>query len=155
MFLKTFKSTIIAAALAICAGPALAATTSTLQAETVGSGSAAVFENIHGGYTGTGYVNSPNALDTELWFFKDSNIEPAVTATFKIRYANGGTTARPANFTVNNETYWLQFPPTGGWNVWAEVTVAATLIWDMNEMVLESLSTAGLANIDRLTITTP
>lgn len=154
MFLKTIKSTLVAAALALTAGPALAATV-TLQAESVGSGSAAVFENIHGGYTGTGYVNSPNTTGTELWFFRDSNIEPAVTATFKVRYANGATTSRPANFTVNNEVYWLQFPPTGGWNVWAEVTVAATLLWDMNEIVLTSLSANGLANIDRLTITTP
>lgn len=152
MDIKIFKQAIIAGALTLCAGYASAATY-VLQAENA-SGNVD-FENIHGGYTGTGYVNTPNQQGVNILFFKFSNSETAIPATVKVRYANGGTTARPATFFVNNESFTLQCPPTGGWNVWTEVSVSSSLIWTSNEFLLEATTSQGLANIDKITIVTP
>lgn len=151
--LKAIKSTLIATSLLLCAGAASAATF-VVEAET-GAGGDAVFENIHGGYTGTGYINTTNAQGVSLLLFKYINIEPAPTGTVKVRYANGGTTNRPATFYVNEQFFTLQFPPTGGWNVWREATVTSPLIWSSNEFLLTATTSGGLANIDKITIVTP
>jgi hypothetical protein len=149
---KIFKKAIAACALTLCAGYASAATY-VLQAENA-SGDV-VFENIHGGYTGTGYVNTPNMNGVNLLFFKHSTSETALPATVKIRYANGASTARPANIYVNNDSFTNQFAPTGGWNVWKEVTVSSWLLWTSNEFLVEATTSQGLANIDKITVVTP
>ena len=151
--LKALKLSLVATSLAFYASAASAATF-VVEAETQAGGDA-VFENIHGGYTGTGYINTTNATGVSLLLFKYIDIEPAPVGTVKVRYANGASSARPATFYVNEEYFTLQFPPTGGWNVWAEATVSSPLIWSSNEFLLTATSSAGLANIDKITIVTP
>ncbi len=84
-----------------------------------------------------------------------SSVDPAVPGTIKVRYANGGTTNRTATFYVNNNTFTLQFPPTGAWTVWKEVSVNSSIIWSGNEFLLEAMTSEGLPNIDKITVITP
>lgn len=153
MFSKIIGSTVVATALSLCASFASAGTV-VLQAETTASGDV-VFENIHGGYTGTGYVNTPNQSGAWLMFSKYYGQEPPPVANITVRYANGTSTNRPATFYVNETKFTLSFPPTGGWNVWKDVSVSTQLIWTTNEFLLTATTNGGLANIDKLTIVTP
>lgn len=150
---KTLKSSLIAASLVFCANAASAATF-VVEAEEW-TDSDALFENIHGGYTGTGYVNTLNEYGADILLFKYIDIEPAPVATIKVRYANGSSANRPADFITLQSTHSLNFPPTGGWNVWREVTFSAPLVWSSNEFWLTATSNSGLANIDKITIVTP
>lgn len=151
---KVIRSTLVVASLALCASAASAVTVVN-QVEIVADGNVALFENIHGGYTGSGYINTINEYDAGFMFHMYVDVEPNPTGTIKIRYANGTGSARPATLEVNSYSYTLQFPPTGGWNVWQEATVYSPLIWASNELVLWADTSAGLANIDKVTIVTP
>lgn len=152
MIKKLIHLAVTSCVLALFSQVAAAAQT-VLQAENANGN--VVFENIHGGYTGTGYVNTPNQQGVNLLFLMYSSVEPAVPGTIKIRYANGGNVNRPATFYVNTDMFTLQFPPTGGWNVWKDVSVSSPIIWSGNEFLLEATSNQGLANIDKITVVTP
>ena len=101
------------------------------------------------GYTGTGfadYVNSVN--DYVEWTAAKATAGPV---SFQIRYANGGTSSRPLKFEVNGVTVLstLAFPPTGGWEKWATVTVSANLVAGSNKVRLAAIGYSG-PNIDHL-----
>jgi len=109
------------------------------------------FENTHSGYTGTGYVNCDNVAG--------SNIEWTVNATvagdtnLHIRFANGGSTARPAAITANGvQVATPDFPVTGAWTNWSTVTVVAALAVGANTVRLTGTTSNGPANIDSLTV---
>lgn len=151
---KVLKSTVAMASLAFLATSASAFTVVN-EVEGVADGSVALFENIHGGYTGSGYINTINEYGAGFMFHMYVDVEPNPTGTIKIRYANGTNSGRTASLGVNSYWYTVQFPPTGGWNVWREATVYSPLIWASNELVLSAETSAGLANIDKVTIVTP
>lgn len=106
-----------------------------------------VFEDKNAGYTGSGYVNPDNALDTRISY--SISASEAKDYTLFIRYANGGTAARSATLkTQNNDSATVSFPSTSAWTTWQAVSVSIPLIQGQNIFSLKALSADGMPNID-------
>jgi hypothetical protein len=108
-----------------------------------------VVESEYPGFTGTGYVNSANAVGAAIEFAVPA---PAAGAqTLVIRYANGTRTNRPATVSVNGSVRaTLQFPATGGWSTWRTQTLSTPLSAGTNVVRLAATTSRGLANVDSL-----
>jgi hypothetical protein len=109
--------------------------------------------NNHSGYTGTGFVDTDNAVGSyiEIEFGRQF----AGTETMCVRYAHGKTDSRPASVMVNGATVTssLAFPPTGDFTNWQYVTNAIPVATGKNVVRLTALNSGGLVNIDRFEIT--
>ncbi|MFI6740522.1 CBM35 domain-containing protein [Nonomuraea sp. NPDC050451] len=112
-----------------------------------------VVESNHAGFSGTGFVNSDNAAGpyTE-WTV---NAPAAGTATLAIRYANGTTTTRTTDVSVNGTVVSAgrAFGPTGAWTTWAASTLTATLAAGDNKIRITSTGSGGNPNLDYLEVT--
>ncbi|MEW1843390.1 CBM35 domain-containing protein [Nonomuraea angiospora] len=112
-----------------------------------------VVESNHAGFSGTGFVNSDNAAGpyTE-WTV---NAPAAGTATLAIRYANGTTTTRTTDVSVNGTVVSAgrTFGPTGAWTTWATSTLTATLAAGDNKIRVTSTASGGNPNLDYLEVT--
>lgn len=110
----------------------------------------------HAGYLGAGYANPENAIGSGLsWKI---SAQDAGSATLEIRYANGSTTARAGNLSVNggaDGTYTVNMPITSAWTTWQTTSNTIQLQRGNNTLQLLSASAEGLANIDSLKITGP
>lgn len=105
------------------------------------------------GYTGSGFCNGDNAVGAYAQF--TVNASTAGTAMVSVRFANGATTDRPADLVVNGSTVQtVSFAGTGGWSTWGIRTVTVSLAAGSNTIRLSPTTTAGLANIDYLDVTT-
>ncbi|WP_158845415.1 non-reducing end alpha-L-arabinofuranosidase family hydrolase, partial [Saccharothrix deserti] len=103
------------------------------------------------GYTGSGFCNGDNAAGAYAQF--TVNAPSAGTAAVGIRFANGGTTARPANLVVNGSTVGSpSFESTGAWSTWLTKTVTVTLRSGGNTIRLDPTTSAGLPNVDHLDV---
>jgi len=135
--------------LAASAGTAAAATTLyEAEAATILSGTV---DTDHAGYTGTGFVNSANAIGAALEF----SVTAAATGTHTLafRYANGTTTSRPATLTLNGTSAGtLSFAGTGSWTSWQNQTATVSLTAGTNAVRISATTSSGLANIDSLTV---
>ncbi|UEM07894.1 glycoside hydrolase family 88 protein (plasmid) [Skermanella rosea] len=132
------------------AGPAAAATT-TYQAETARI-HRGVLETIHGGFSGTAYVNAFQEAGSYVeWLV---TVPRAVTATLVIRYANGSTGSRPMAVRVNGSVVdaALSFPATGSWPSWATRSLTAALRAGSNTVRLTATTGSGGPNIDLLDV---
>ncbi len=110
-------------------------------------------DNANAGFTGTGYANTDNATGTGInWRI---NIQSSGTYIFTWRFANGTTSNRPARLLVNGSTVvsTINFPSTGNWTTWSEVSVNVTLSTGIKDIRLEATGINGLANIDYLMVT--
>jgi beta-glucosidase len=134
-------------------GPAAAATT-VYQAEnaTIFQG---VVESNHAGYTGTGFVNYDNIVGSYVEWTVSAAQTGSARLTF--RYANGGTTSRPMDITVNGVLVAdeLAFPPTGAWSSWQTSSTTATLNAGANTIRATATSASGGPNVDSLEVTDP
>jgi hypothetical protein len=102
----------------------------------------------HLNYSGTGFVNGDNAVGNYLQC--TVNAASAGTATFGIRYANGTTTSRPADISVNGTVLAAAaaFDPTGNWDTWATKSLTATVNAGSNTIRIVATTSAGNANLD-------
>ena len=84
-----------------------------------------VIETEHAGYTGTGFVNYRNRVNSSILWSVDAVSTGSAVARF--RFANGTTSSRPLEISVNNVVInpSLSFPSTGTWPNWTtrELTV--------------------------------
>jgi len=104
------------------------------------------------GYTGTGYADTNGATGAGVSW--SVNIPSAGTYTLKWRYAS--TSSRPANLKVNGTTVVsnVAFASTGSWTTWTETaTTSVSLAAGTRVIRLEATTSAGLGNIDNMTIT--
>jgi hypothetical protein len=123
--------------------------TVTIQAENFTTQSGGGNSTAQTGYTGTGYYDmGGNGTWSEYVF----NISSAGSYNLAIRYANGGTTNRPANVITNGNSVNNNFAPTGGWTTWTETNSAINLNGGNNTIRIQATSANGGANIDRLVI---
>jgi rhamnogalacturonan endolyase len=110
-------------------------------------------DNINAGFTGTGYANTDNATGKGInWRI---NIPSSGgTYIFTWRFANSSSN-RPAKLLVNGSTVvsTINFPATGGWTTWSEVSVNVNLSTGIKDIRLEATGSDGLANIDYLMVT--
>lgn len=102
-------------------------------------------------FSGSGFCNGTNASDAYVQF--SVNASAAGTATLGVRFANGTTTARPANLIVNGSTVQSpSFEGTGAWNTWVTKTLTVTVNAGGNTIRLSPTTSNGNANIDYLDV---
>ncbi len=123
----------------------------TYQAESATISNGVVATN-HTGYTGTGFVDSTNAIGAFVEFTVTSSA--AASATVTIRYANGTTTNRPSSVLVNGTSVnsALAFNATTNWDTWANQTQAVTLNAGSNTFRLTATTANGCANLDKIDV---
>ncbi|HVQ90827.1 MAG TPA: PQQ-dependent sugar dehydrogenase [Mycobacteriales bacterium] len=138
-----------AVALVATATPAAAATRYEAESATISQG---VVESNHAGFTGTGFVNGDNAAGS----FTEWTVTAASagTATIVLRYANGTTTNRPADISVNGTVVVAArpFAGTGSWDTWADSTVTAPVSAGGNTVRVTATTANGNPNLDRLDV---
>jgi hypothetical protein len=102
------------------------------------------------GYTGTGFVNTANEVGSYVQW--SVNAASAGTATLTFRYANGTTTSRPMDITVNGVLIagGLSFIPTPAWNDWDTRTVVTDLRAGTNTIRATATTANGGPNLDNL-----
>ena len=113
-----------------------------------------VVESTNSGYSGTGYANTDNVKGT----YVEWTVNTSVAGSFSIyfRFANGGSTDRLADIYVNGVKTLssVSFASTGSWTTWANtVTKTVTLVSGTNTIKAVSITDAGCANLDYLSVT--
>jgi pectate lyase len=151
-FLGGFAFALTSALVAHAASQAL--TSITLQELEPGICDPVMFEAKGTGYTGAGYINTPNDQAARInWSVKSPAGGPH---TLEIRFANGSKAARPGVLEVNGGAHGkfdVALPPTGTFAQWQTATLNVGLIAGENTLALQAITDGGLANIDYLKVT--
>ena len=145
-----WKQLCLAASVAVFAIQGEAATTS-YQAESAAI-SHGIFENLHAGYTGTGYVNYNNEVGSYVeWVV---NAPAAGTFRLSFLYANGTTLNRPMDISLNGVSInnSLAFRPTGAWATWKPQGLNVALHVGSNTIRARATTAQGGPNVDRLDV---
>jgi len=111
-----------------------------------------VVESNHAGFSGTGFVNLDNAVGSSVEFAVNSTT--AGNGTLAIRFANGTTTDRPMDISVNGSPIMSEqsFPGTGAWTTWQTITIATPLRAGANTVRVASTTANGGPNVDALDV---
>ncbi|RKY05295.1 MAG: hypothetical protein DRP66_10695, partial [Planctomycetota bacterium] len=113
--------------------------------------SGSIVDTNHAGYTGTGFVDTGNAVGS--WV--EISVDAPYTGDYDItvRYANGNTD-RPADVTVNSvpAVSGLNFSGTGDWTNWSTVNFSLTLTSGANAVRFTATGPDGLGNTDRVDV---
>jgi hypothetical protein len=129
----------------------VAAPSSEFQAEdaTITQG---VVESNHVGFTGTGFVNYNNVVGSAVEWTVGA--PSAGSAGLSFRYANGTTTNRAMDISVNGTTVrsGLAFGGTGNWATWKTVTINVALKAGNNTVKATATTTNGGPNVDKLSV---
>jgi hypothetical protein len=106
----------------------------------------------HTGFSGTGFCNTTNAVGASITW--TVNAPAAGAATLRLRYANGTTSSRPMDISVNGAPAVATpaFPGTGSWDTWATATVTVTLAAGSNTIRTTATTATGGPNIDYLEV---
>src|SRR5690349_11014146 len=89
---------LLAGALVALSGTTAQAASTRYEAETAPATCTGTIDSDWAGYSGSGFCNGTNAVGASAQF--TANAPAAGTATLKVRFANGTTTARPADVIV-------------------------------------------------------
>lgn len=110
----------------------------------------AVVDNIHAGYTGTGFVDYTN--ETGSYVQWTVNVASSGTYTLTFRFANGTTTNRPTDIYVNGSRVitGLAFNGTGAWTTWSTQTANVSLNSGSNTIRATATTSNGGPNMDKL-----
>jgi alpha-L-fucosidase len=129
------------------------------EAESGTSSSGSTVDSNHTGFSGTGFVNTPNAAGA--WVEWTVNAASAGTGTVTFHYANGQasgqTVDRPADVTVNGTVVKAaqSFPGTANWDTWGDVTLTVPLNAGANTVRLTATTANGDPNLDYAEVTQP
>lgn len=129
-----------------------AGTTTKVEAESGTSSGGSTVDSNWSGFSGTGFVNTTNAVGSFVQFTVNSATAGPATLTFD--YANGTTSNRNVNVSVNggsNGT--LAFPGTGAWSLWGQQTMNVDLNAGANTIRLTATTSGGVANMDYVGVT--
>jgi alpha-galactosidase len=128
-----------------------AGTTSRYEAEnaTISEG---VVESNHSGFSGTGFVNYNNVTGSYVQW--TVNAAQAGPATLALDYANGTTTNRPMDITVNGALVAdeLAFNGTGAWSLWKTSVATVNLNAGTNTIRATATTANGGPNVDYLDV---
>ena len=113
-----------------------------------------VVESNHLNFSGTGFVNYDNVVGSYVQW--TVNAPAAGPATLTFRHANGTTTNRPMDITVDGALVAdeLAFNGTGSWDTWANVTITASLNAGANTIRATATTANGGPNVDYLDVQT-
>ena len=144
---------LVAGTLVALSGTTAQAATTSYEAETSPAICTGAVETEWTGYSGSGFCNANNATGAYAQFTVTA---PASgTATLGVRFANGTTTARPADIIVNGATAAsVSFEGTGTWTGWTTKTLTVPVNAGTNTIRLNPTTANGLPNVDRLDATT-
>ena len=111
----------------------------------------ATFSSSNAGYIGGGYVDYTNATGDYVEF--TVNAAAAGTYALDFRYANGSTSGRPLDLSVDGQvlTGRVPFAPTGAWTTWATATRTVQLGAGAHTVRVTSAGWNG-PNLDCLTV---
>jgi hypothetical protein len=129
----------------------VAGTGTDYQAEDARLSQAAV-ESDHTGFTGAGFVNFDNVAGGYAeWAI---GAPAAGNVTLAIRYANGTTTNRPMDITVNGAVVSAghAFNGTKNWDTWSTASLSVPLRAGTNTIRVTGTTANGGPNIDKITI---
>ena len=140
---------LIAGTLVALSGTTAQAATTRYEAETTPAICTGAVETEYAGYSGSGFCNGTNATGAYAQFTVSA---PASgTATLSVRFANGTTTARPADIIVNGSTVSsASFESTGTWTGWTTKTLTVPVNSGSNTVRLNPSTANGLPNVDYL-----
>lgn len=133
----------------ICTGgnTGLQPCTGALEAETACEVDGVLLENENAGYSGDGYINTDNADSASAEWAIENDSAGMVSLSF--RYANGSTSARPAQLLVDGQVVdTLNMNTTADWETWNTLPVNVNLPEGRHTLTLTAISEDGLANID-------
>ncbi|MBC8052423.1 MAG: DUF4038 domain-containing protein [Sphingobacteriaceae bacterium] len=129
-------------------------TSITIQENTTGFCSTnGTIDNNHAGFTGTGFINTVNAVGAgAAWRI---NVPAAGSYTLTWRHANGSGANRPGRLLVNGTqaVSSIAFNATTDYATWAEVSTTVNLSAGQNTIRLDATLVTGLSNIDYLKVT--
>ncbi|HYU83166.1 MAG TPA: carbohydrate-binding protein, partial [Kribbellaceae bacterium] len=121
------------------------------EAENATLSAGSTIDTNHTGFSGTGFVNTPNAAGA---FVEWSGVSAtAGTRTLTFRFSNGSTAARPCELVVNGGApITLNFGTTANWDTWTTVSATVPLNATNNTIRLTATTAAGAANLDWLEV---
>jgi Alpha galactosidase A/Carbohydrate binding module (family 35)/Alpha galactosidase C-terminal beta sandwich domain len=122
------------------------------QAESATYTTGTTIDTNHMNYTGTGFVNTPNASGADVTWTVTA--AAAGSRTLTIRYANGSTTDRPMDVSVNGTVVSAgrSFPGTGSWDTWASSTLTVSLAAGSNTIRVTATTSGGGPNLDYIDV---
>ena len=104
----------------------------------------------HEGFTGKGFFNIANA-NTSTATYNVTSDQSASNARVMIRYAFDGTANRDMKITIDNGTYDVAFPPTGGWTTWDTAYIENVWVDALDfKVTIASTTSDGGPNIDMI-----
>src|SRR4051794_23196867 len=105
----------------------------------------------HSGYTGTGFVDYNNVAGSYVQFTTSTSIAGSMYIGF--RYANGTTTDRPMDITVNGVlvAHNLAFGSTTSWNIGQSTALTVRVPAGPITVRASATTAAGGPNLDSLT----
>ncbi|MER5461500.1 discoidin domain-containing protein [Streptomyces sp. NPDC002668] len=137
------------------AGGGTTPTPNRYEAEDATCSAGSTVDSDHTGYTGTGFVNTPNAVGA----FVEWTVESATahSASIAIRHANGSTAGRPMDVAVNGTLVSANraFNGTGAWTTWADSTLTVPLTAGANSVRVTATTANGAPNLDHLDVEAP
>ena len=96
-------------------------------------------------HTGLGFFNMANEMNSFASY--KMKFPGAGYVTLAVRYANGGSSNRMFNAYLDHD-YYVQAPPTGGWENWDTAYVVMDAPLGEAELKFVSLTSDGAPNID-------
>jgi hypothetical protein len=113
-----------------------------------------VTESVNAGFSGISYVNIPNVIGSEITF--DISSTSAKTVQLYVRYANGSVDTRPVKVMLNGiqAIGSVPFESTTAWTEWEYQAIQLNLKVGSNIISMVSLTDAGGANFDAVSINT-
>jgi len=103
------------------------------------------FSESNWAHTGDGFFNFANEKNSSATY--RMRFPGAGYVTLAVRYANGGTTDRMFNAYLDHD-YYLNAPPTGGWDKWDTAYVVMDAPLGEADLKFISLTNDGAPNID-------
>ncbi|MEU8800406.1 carbohydrate-binding protein [Spirillospora sp. NPDC048819] len=145
--------TVLAGALVALSGTAAQAATVRYEAGTSPAVCSGTIDSDHSGYSGRGFCNGDNEIGAYAQF--TVNAAESGTATLHVRFANGTTTARPADISVNGSpSTSASFESTGSWDAWTTKTITVPVNAGGNTIRFTPTTSNGLPNIDYIDVET-
>ncbi|MFI1886207.1 discoidin domain-containing protein [Streptomyces jumonjinensis] len=132
------------------AGGATTPTPNRHEAENASYTAGSTVDSNHGGFSGSGFVNTPNAVGSSVeWTVESAS---ARSAAVTVRYANGTAEGRPMDVSVNGAVVAAgrAFDSTGAWTNWTDATLTVPLQAGANTIRVSATTANGAPNLDYL-----
>ncbi|GEM_PF-366024 len=107
-----------------------------------------VIESNHTGFTGTGFANVENRVDSAITY----QINAQADGDYDVEITYAADSDRAGMLSSNGTDTELSFVSSTAWDAWTIQTATLSLKAGMNDIVLKSNTVSGMPNIDSLKI---